>query len=155
VSEPKKDQIAAAAVTALEGVLTGAGYYTDLGLNVSRRRYKVQDVAQLRVPCATVWIGDSRPADTACTGSYRDRVDMLVEVFYRSETKETLDRDGIRVEADVRAAILLTDLLGLSGVVVRLDPADVKSDAQEFNDDRLGWKVIGFAVEYNWTASAP
>jgi len=155
VSEPKKDQIADAVKAALQGATIGAGYYTDLGLNVSRRRMNLQELNQTSLPAASVWAGDAEPSPVACTGSYRERVMVVVEVFIRTEEQENLDRDTIRAESDVKRAVLSTTLLGLSGTVTRLAPAAVAADHQEFSDDRLGRRLIAFEVDYNWTADAP
>ena len=154
-AEPVKDRIASAAVTALEGVLTGAGYYTDLGLNVSRRMYAEQDLQSLRMPAATVVTVDGGPAPDSCTGSYRERFTLAVEAWFRSETAEGLDREGIRVEADVKRAILSTAQLGMSGTVVAVQPGNNSVALKQFGDDRLGLKVVEFTVDYNWTATTP
>lgn len=155
MSEPKKDQIAEAVKTALEGVTVGAGYYTDLGLNVQRRRLSLQELNQTTIPAASVWAGDAEPSPVSCTGSYRERVMIVVECFVRAEREENLDRDTIRAEADVKRSVLSTDLLGLSGTVTRLAPAAVAADHQEYADDRLGRRLIAFEVDYNWTADSP
>jgi hypothetical protein len=155
LSEPKKDQIAEAVVTALQGVTVGAGYWTDLGLNVSRRRLVLNEWNQTQLPAASVWCGDSAPSPVMCTGSYRERVDVLVEVIYRSEEREHLDRDGIRCEADVKQAVLATNVLDMVGTVTRLAPAAVSADHQEFTDDHLGRRLVAFEVDYNYTALAP
>lgn len=153
--EPRKDRIAEAIVTALEGVSTGADYYTDLGQNVRRRRVNLQELDTTSLPVASVWTGDAAPSPVMCTGSYRERVTVLVEVFVRSERPEDLDRDTIRAEADVKSAVLASTALGLSGVVTQTIPAAVAADHQEFADKNIGRRLIGFDVDYNWTADTP
>lgn len=155
MADTRLNQIVDAAATALEGVLVGAGYWTDLGLNVSRRRFVLQELPTLNMPAASVWAGDTVTSTPCMGGGYRDRVDLLVEVFYRAPTRETVERDGNRVLSDVRKAMLSTAQLGLAGIVLKVEPAEVKTDAQQFNDEKLGWKVLGFVVDYNWTASSP
>ena len=154
-AEPIKDRIADAIKTALEGVLIGAGYYTDLGLNVSRRMHAEQDLQTLRMPAASIVAGDGGPSPDSCTGSYRERVMFSVECFFRAENPEHLDREGSRVEADVKKAVLTTVQLGMSGTVVRCDPGGNSVAFKQFGDDRLGLKVVEFVVDYNWTAASP
>lgn len=154
-AEPIKEQIAEAVATALEGILIGAGYWTDLGQNVSRRMHAEQDLQTLRMPAASVVMGDGGPSDASCTGSYRERVSVSVEVFFRAENPEHLDREGSRVEADVKKAVLSTVQLGMSGTVVRCDPGANSVAFKQFGDDRLGLKVVEFVVDYNWTAASP
>jgi hypothetical protein len=154
-SEPRKEQLAGAIVTALRGINTGADYWTDLGRNVSRRRYNVEEVDTLNLPCASVWTGDAEPSPNQVTGRYRERVQILVELWVRSDSKEALDRDTIRAEADVKQAVLTTLDLGLSGVVVEVSPSRVQADHQEFADQNRGRRVVAFEVDYQWTASTP
>jgi hypothetical protein len=153
--EPQKDQVAEAVVTALQGVTIGAGFRTDLGNNVSRRRVLMNEVNTLLLPATSVWIGDSQRAPVQCTGAYRERADLLVETFYRSEAKEDLDRDGIRIEADVRSAVLDADTFSSVTSVKLVNPGAVAADHQEFADDRIGRRLVAFEVDYTWTADSP
>lgn len=157
-SEPRKEQVAQAIVAALQGIRVGAGYYTDLGENVSRRRYLLSEVATVNLPCASVWTGHAEPAPTQLTGIYRERAEILVEVWVRSEAPEDLDRDTIRAEADVKQAVLEDTTLGLggiTGIVMQTIPATVQADHQEFADVNRGRRVVSFAVDYQWTAATP
>lgn len=153
MSEPRKDDIAEAAVTALEAVSRGAGYFTDLGRHVSRRRWLITDLNQSMLPCASVWIGEEEPSPVPCMGSYKSRVVLLVEGWIRAERAEDVDRLTLRMEADIKRAVLTNTTLGLTGV--RVEPLKVQSDHQEYADNKVGWKAVGFTVDFTWTAIAP
>lgn len=154
-AEPKKDQIAEAIKTALEGVLVGAGYYTDLGKNVTRRLIGETEVSSLSVPCASIECGDGEPSPVSCTGSYRQRFSVFVSMYFRAEKVENLDREGSRVEADCNRAVLADSQLGLAGTVVQVQPGNTQVAFKQFGDDRLGLKVNEYVVDYNWTAASP
>lgn len=151
--EPVKDQIAEAVKTALQGATLGAGYRTDIGLRVSRRRTLANELTQVELPRAAVWCGDAEPSPATCMGSYRERVQVVVETYYRSEEREDLDRDGIRCEADVKQSVLSNT--ALKDLVHQVAPGAVAADHQEFADDRIGRRLVAFDVDYNWTATSP
>lgn len=155
MAEPKKDQIAEAVVTAIRGATIGAGYYTDVGTNVSRRRLTLNELNQTLLPAASVWCGDGQKSPRQCAGGTTERVVVLVEVIYRSEERGNVDRDGIRHETDVRRAVLATSNLGMSGTVHQVAWVEVESDHQELSNEKLGVRRVGFEVDYNWTADAP
>lgn len=152
-SQPKKDAIAEAIVDALRAVSRGAGYRTDLGKNVSRRRWNEVTVNQTKFPVASVWIGNGEPSPRVCMGSYGQRAYVVVEVWVRAADAADLDTECLNAEADVNEAVLASPTLGLTGVTV--EPFKNLADHQEFADLKIGSKAVGFLVDYNWTASAP
>lgn len=152
-SQPKKDVIAEAVVDLLRGVTRGAGYRTDLGKNVSRRRWNEATVNATRFPVASVWIGNGEPAPVACMGSYKQRAYVVVEVWVRAADAAQLDTECLNAEADVCQAVLANPSLGLTGVSI--EPFKNVADHQEFADLKIGAKTVGFLVDYSWTAAAP
>lgn len=152
-SQPRKDQIAEALVDVLRGVSKGADYRTDLGKNVGRYRFAVQELNQSKLPCASVWTANTEDVP-GCIGSYRERVTFVVDVWVRAAKKEDVDAECLKAEADIRAAVLADTRLGLSFVQNTM-PGKVQSDEQHYADQQVGYKAVGFLVDYNWTASAP
>ncbi len=152
-SQPKKDAIAEALVAALQGIGKGAGYWTDMGRNISRRYWLTQEVNASKLPCASVLTTETADAPTQCVGSYRERVTYVVEIWTRSLKPEDVDRDTLRAEADVKKAIFSN--AGVTALVHQVLPGKVQGSAQEFSDTLLGYKAVGFLVDYNWTAASP
>lgn len=154
MDEPRAEQIASAAAELLRGVTRGAGYFTDLGRNISRRRWLVTKLDRTKIPCASVWCGDSVPAKEGCLGSWRETLTLLVEVWARADRVELVDSEVFKAQIDVRRRLLATHTLGLD-FVVGLRPGKVRTDHQEFADNLLGWKAVAFEVDYDWTAEEP
>ncbi len=152
-SQPRKDAICAAVAAYLREIRKGAGYRTELGRNVSRRRWNEATVNQTNLPCASVWMGNGEPAPVQCMGSYKERAYLVVEVWTRTGKEEDLDTACLEVEADVRQAVMAHPTLGLTGVTI--EPSKNVADHQEFGDLKMGSKVVGFLVDYTWTATAP
>lgn len=154
MDEPRAEQIASAAAELLRGITRGAGYWTDLGRNISRRRWLVTDLDRVKIPCASVWSGEAKPAPEACMGSWRETLTLMVELWARADRVELVDTEVLRAQADVRRRLLATHNLGLD-FVVGLRPARVRTDHQEFADNKLGWKAVAFEVDYDYSAATP
>lgn len=152
-TQPKKDVIAEAVVDAIRAVSRGAGYRTDLGKSVSRRRWNEVTVNQTKFPVASVWIGNGEPAPVQCMGSYKERAFLVVEVWVRAANAADLDTECLNAEADVKQAVMANPTLGLTGVTV--ESFKNVADHQEFADLKIGSKTVGFLVDYSWTATAP
>lgn len=156
MADPAKEQIAQAAVAKLQAARIAAGYRTEVGSNVMRRRPNVAKLNQTSLPFASVWIGSAKPeSDRNVTGFYRELATLAIECWYRSAEEEDLDSDGIAIEADVKQAILTDTTLGLTGLAVIVRPLTVQADNQEFGDSKIGRRVIQFEVQYQWTAATP
>ena len=157
-TQPKKDAIASAVVDALRGISKGAGYRTEIGKNVSRRRWNEVTVNATKFPVASVWIGNGEPSPVACMGSYKERAMVVVEVWVRAADQADLDTECLNAEADVKAALFgatAQSALSALGFGVVMVPGKNVADHQEFADLKIGSKAVGFVVDYNWTATAP
>lgn len=152
-SQPKKDQIAEALVTLAEGISRGAGFRNDFK-SAKRYRLAVNEINQSRLPVFSVWVANTEEAPETCMGSYRERVEFVFDLWWRAAKKEDVDAVGLSVEADLRSKVLEDPRLGLS-FVHHTSPGRVQGDAQHYVDQQLGYKAVGFVVDYNWTASAP
>lgn len=158
MADPKKELIAQNLLTTLRGISKGAGYYTDAGRWVSRRRVPLQTWNASHSPELFLLVGPETQ-DPSCLGGYRSIVRFAV-LGYVSDQEP--DRMVVLVEADIKKAVL-TDtkrggyaqdtVVADSGPLTQLTASNM--DWWELVTETHGAVVLGFDVTYNWTVASP
>lgn len=143
-------------MTALKTISRGAGFYTDLGRNVSRRRWLETDTQRPILPVCSVWMGDEEASPEQCMGSRKSRVPVVIQFFARCDKREDADRIRLRTEADIKSAMYASSTFAsLGGVTVVPSKGVAEGDHQEFADSNIVTGTVGVYVDYTWTAVAP
>lgn len=154
MAKPKKTQAAEAAVTKLRAVNVASGYHTNLGRNrglaVGRRLLVLNLMKDAEFPAATVLMGEARPAEDGCLGSYRETSSLVVLLYGKDPD---IPAELERLEADAKEALCgANDLAGITGKPRHV--STIPYYQEQANLDR-GMVEVTFAVDHNWTAAAP
>src|SRR6185369_3329274 len=152
MADPKRELIAQALVSKLQGITRAAGYYTDAGMHVSRRRVAISDVLSSDLPCLFVFSGE-RPGAEPLVGQggthHMGPVEFVVLGYVESEEP---DRDVNLLEADVLKAVLTDERLGLTAdTLLQTLEAGSVTDYSEYAPQGRGFVQVHFAVTYVWT----
>jgi hypothetical protein len=154
VAKPHKTLAAEAAVDLLRGVNVKAGFNTNLGRNrgeaVGRRVLVLNLMRPAEFPAAAVLMGESRPADDACMGSFRESASLVVLLYGKADD---IPAELERLEADAKKKIVGADSLGgVTGAPRHV--ATIPYYQERENTDR-GMVEVTFAFDHDWTAAAP
>lgn len=154
MAKPKKTVAAEAAVTLLRAVNVASGCHTNLGRNrgqaVGRRILALNLMRESEFPAATVLMGEARPADEACLGSFRETSSLVVLLYGKAPD---IPAELERLEADAKKKLCGEDSLGgITGAPRHVSTIPYYQERE--NLDR-GMVEVTFEVDHNWTAAAP
>lgn len=146
-------------MTSLRAILKGAGYYTDAGRWVSRRRKAIAAWDGSNNSELFLLVGPEQQ-DPACLGATRQAIARFAVLGYVRDQEP--DRMVMLLEADIKKAVL-TDITR-GGYAVKTDLADSGPLSQLSTTNMDWWEqvspdygavIVGFDVTYKWTVTSP
>lgn len=153
---PRKTQIRLAIAARLQGVRSGNGYWTEIGLNVAKDRKPIQNHRASELPRAVpVWM-NARPAEGGCIGPTAKVACPFVIYVVLGGPRGSIQDQVDRAEQDVTRALFSDPTLG--GLIETLEYVGSDTDQQLLVAEDDGALVraqiaVTFEAKYKTTAA--